>query len=610
MDFVFDFDAALTLFVLAATVVLFITERLRVDLVALLGLGVLLLAGVLEPDLALSGFANPAVVTVAAMFVLSTGLLRSGAGERAGLLLAQAMRSHPVTGILLLMLVVGSVSAFINNTAAVAIMLPIVLGVSRRTGIAASRLLMPLSFASMFGGVCTLIGTSTNLLASQIAQESGQDAIGMFELAPLGLAFFGVGVLYMMTVGRKLIPDRGVPEDLAESFDLGDYLTDLALSEGSQAAGKTLTEVPEIRDLDIDVLEIRRGKDQRNITLPLPDARLRPRDVLRVRGSLEAIRSLARHQDFELLHARRFREKDLQGGKAGEDLEEGGLRLLEVVIPPGSGLEGSTLEESKFRNEYGATVLAIRHRGKLQRERLKSTRLIAGDTLLLEIKRERLPQLRAGRDLVVVSDVEVRRLREKRLLVAVGILVAVVASAASGLLPIVSASVVGCLAMVLTRCLTLDEAYQAIDWKIIFLLGGVIGLGRALESSGLAGVGASLLVDHFQVFGPIVVLSGFYLLTSLLTESMSNNATVVLLAPIALGTAGALGVDPRPFLIAVTVAASASFMTPVGYQTNTLIYGPGRYRFSDFVKVGGPLNVIFWILATVLIPLIWPLTPV
>ncbi|MDA8017835.1 MAG: SLC13 family permease [Thermoanaerobaculia bacterium] len=610
MAFEFGFQAALTLAVLVATVVLFVTERLRVDLVALLALGVLLVAGVLEPAVALSGFANPAVVTVAAMFVLSSGLLRSGAGERAGLLLARAMRRRPTLGLLLLMVTVGSVSAFINNTAAVAIMLPIVLGVSRRIGIAASRLLMPLSFASMFGGVCTLIGTSTNLLASQIAQDSGLAAISMFELAPLGLAFFAAGVTYMMTVGRKLIPDRGVSEDLAESFGLGDYLTDLALSDGSSAAGRTLTQVPEIRDLDLDVLEIRRGEDQRNVTLPLPDARLRPGDVLRVRGSLEAIRSLAAHEDFELLHARRFRDRDLEGRAPGEKVEDGALRLLEAVVPPGSGLEGSTLEESQFRTEYGATVLAIRHRGKLRRERIKSTRLIAGDTLLLEIKRERLPQLRGGKDLVVVSDVEVRTLQERRLLVAVVILVAMVASAASGLLPIVSAAVAGCLAMVLTRCLTLDEAYQAIDWKIIFLLGGVIGLGRALESSGLAGAAAGFLVDHFQVLGPIAVLSGFYLLTSLLTESMSNNATVVLLGPIAVGTAGALGVDPRPFLVAVTAAASASFMTPVGYQTNTLIYGPGRYRFSDFIKVGGPLNLLFWILATFLIPLIWPLTPV
>lgn len=595
---------------LGATVVLFVTERLRVDLVALLGLGVLLVSGVLEPAVALSGFANPAVVTVAAMFVLSTGLLRSGAGERAGLLLASAMRRRPQVGILLLMVVVGAVSAFINNTAAVAIMLPIVLGVSRRTGIAASKLLMPLSFASMFGGVCTLIGTSTNLLANQIVQEAGLPAISMFELAPLGLAFSVVGVAYMMTAGRWLIPDRGVPDDLAESFGLGDYLTDLALSDGSGAADRTLMDVPEIRDLDVDVIEIRRGPDQRNVTLPLPDVRLRTSDVLRVRGSVDALRALADMDDFELLHSGRFREQDLAGGDPDEELEDGAMGLVEVVIPPGSGLEGSTLEESRFRNEYGATVLAIRHRGKLRRERLKSTRLIPGDTLLVEIKRERLAQLRASHDLVVVSDLELGNLRQKRLVVAVGILVAVVASAATGLLPIVSAAVAGCLVMVLTRCLTLDEAYQAIDWKIVFLLGGVIGLGRALETSGLAGAAAGLLVDHFEVFGPIVVLSGFYLLTSLLTEAMSNNATVVLLAPIAVGTAGALGVDPRPFMIAVTVAASASFMTPVGYQTNTLIYGPGRYRFSDFVKVGGPLNVLFWILATILIPIIWPLQAV
>ena len=327
--------------------VLFITERLRVDLVALLGLGVLLVAGVLEPAVALSGFANPAVVTVAAMFVLSTGLLRSGAGERAGLVLARAMRRRPRVGILFLMLTVGAVSAFINNTAAVAIMLPIVLGVSRRTGIAASKLLMPLSFSSMFGGVCTLIGTSTNLLASQIAEESGLPAISMFELAPLGLAFSGFGVLYMMTIGRKLLPDRGVPDDLTKSFDLGDYLTDLALAEGSGAIGKTLVEIPEIRDLDVDILEIRRGPEGRSLVLPLPDVTLRVGDVLRIRGSLAAIKALSDDSDFELLHASRGRDEE-QG--------DGELRLVEVVLPPGSWLEGSTIEERRFRNVYGEVI--------------------------------------------------------------------------------------------------------------------------------------------------------------------------------------------------------------------------------------------------------------
>ena len=593
-----SFEIALTLVVLIGAVVLFVTEKVRVDVVGLLAMAILLGAGVLDTESALAGFSNPATVTVAAMFVLSAGLLKTGAGDIAGRVLAKLFERNLTLGLLALMFAVGTVSAFINNTAAVAILLPIVLGVATKIGISPSKLLMPLSFASMFGGVCTLIGTSTNLLASEIARQQGAEPFRMFEFAPLGLIFFAVGLIYMLTLGARLIPDRRTPDDLTANFNLSAYLTDVVVKPGSRLAGGQLKDLEMLRELEIEVLEIRRGDERR--PLPRSEVEIEPGDVLRIRTSLETIRQLQGGSDIDFAPAVKWRDAELQAKD---------VVLVEVVIPAGSGLVGRTLERSQFRNIFGATVLAIRHRGQTLQTRLKKVVLRAGDTLLLEARTGRLGQLRQSRDLIFVSESQLGRLRPNKLLPAALILLAVVGTASIGLVPIVVSSLLGAVAMVLTRCLTIEEGYAAIDWKIIFLLAGVLGLGRALEETG----GAAFIADHvvtaFAWMGPIAVLSAFYLLTSLLTEAMSNNATVVLLAPVAIVTAGALGVDSRPFLMAVTFAASASFMTPVGYQTNTLIYGPGRYRFSDFIRVGLPLNVAFWLLATLLIPAIWPLEP-
>lgn len=594
-----NFEILVTLVVLVGAVTLFVTEKLRVDIVGLLAMATLLGFGVLSPDSALAGFSNPATVTVAAMFILSAGLLKTGAGDVAGQVLARLAERNLALGILALMVSVGAVSAFINNTAAVAILLPIVLGVATKIEVSPSKLLMPLSFASMFGGVCTLIGTSTNLLASEIAVQNGAEPFTMFEFAPLGLVFFAVGLVYMMTLGARLIPDRRSPEDLTSTFGLADYLTDVVVTAGSRLAGTQLKDLELLRELEIDVIEIRRGEERQ--PLPRSEAILGEGDILRIRANLEAIRRLQEGEDVDFAPAVKWRDSEL----AAQDIV-----LVEVVIPAGSDLVGRSLERSQFRNIYGATVLAIRHEGATLHERLKKVVLRAGDTLLLEARRGRLGQLRQSRELIFVSESQLGGSRPHKFLPAALILLAVVGTASAGVMPIVVSSLLGAVAMVVTRCLSIEEAYAAVDWKIIFLLAGVLGLGRALEETGGAALIADQVVSGFSWMGPVAVLSAFYLLTSLLTEAMSNNATVVLLAPVAMVTAAALGVDSRPFLMAVTFAASASFMTPVGYQTNTLIYGPGRYRFSDFIRVGLPLNVIFWILATLLIPVIWPLEAV
>ena len=588
------FEIVLVLAILAGAVACFATERLPVDLVALLVLSALLGSGILTPEQAVSGFSNTATVTVAAMFVLSAGLVRTGVVGLLGKRLTSVGRLGLRPTLIALMALIGVVSAFINNTAAVAIFLPIVLGLARDSGISPSKLLIPLSFASMFGGVCTLIGTSTNILVSSIAAQHGLSPFGMFELSPLGLVLFAVGALYLLTAGVRIIPDRRAGADLAQSYGMGDYMTEILVLPESPAVGRLLRESPLVRDLDLDVLEIQRG----GRLLPAPGAEtvLAADDLLRVRCDVRKIRQAEKQKGIVLKSGLKWRDEDLRSSEAS---------LLEAVIVPGSALEGKTLKEAGFRQMYGGTALAIRHRGEVMRERLGMTRLQSGDVLLVEVRRDRVDALKRNPDFVVVSEIGLDEPRRGKLLLALAIVAGVVGAAALELLPILGSAILGSVLLVLTRCLTLDEAYKAIEWRVVFLLGGILPLGIALETTGAARLLSSLLVDTIGAWGPVALLSAFYLLTSLLTEAMSNNATAALLAPIAISAAASLGVDPRPFLVAVTFAASASFMTPVGYQTNTLIYGPGHYRFGDFLRIGTPLNLLFWLIATLLIPYFW-----
>jgi di/tricarboxylate transporter len=593
-------EIVIVLIFLVVAVVLFATERLPVDLVAMLVMSALILSGVITAAEGIAGFSNPATITIGAMFVLSAGLFKTGAVNFVGEWLARLGRRSFWLVLVALMLLVGVLSSFLNNTAVVAVLLPVVLGVARETNVGASRLLMPLSFASMFGGVCTLIGTSTNILVSAVAEQHGLPAFGMFEFTPFGIVIFAVGTIYMLTVGVRLIPDRRTSADPARSFRINDYLTDIQLLPDSVSVGWRLGDSPLVRELNVVVSEI--SRDGEHVALPPPDTILRAGDVLRVRASAEKIKRLERRVGVRLRSG--LRERDTKafvtdGDDAGETV------LVEAVLAPHTTLRGKTIKELRFYDAFNAVVLAIRHSGKLLRGNLNNTKLHAGDALLLEIKRDHLNELKDNNSFVVVSEIDLPRFRPAKIVPAVVIVAGVVISAALGLLPIVASAVIGSVLLILFKCLTPEEAYAAIDWRIIFLLAGVLTLGVALEKTGAATLLSSFIVGAFGDWGPVVMLSVLYLLTSLLTEAMSNNATAALLAPVAIATAETLNVSPRPFLVAVAFAASASFMTPVGYQTNTLIYGTGQYKFSDFLRIGAPLNLIFWILATLLIPRFW-----
>ena len=574
-----------------SAVILFATEKLPVDLTAMIIMSAMLLSGIITAEDAISGFSNPATVTVGAMFILSAGLFKTGAVNVVGNLLARVGKISFWLVLVVMMLVVGTLSAFINNTAAVAIFLPVALAIARDCKVGPGRLLMPLSFASMFGGVCTLVGTSTNILVSSIAERHGLAPIGMFEPTQLGLIFFVAGAAYMLLLGVRMIPDRVSGEERGPVFGSGEYQTEIVLEPEARSVGKVLSQSPLLQDLVIKGVDVfREGK---RLEEPADTLLLQTGDHLKVRCDLENFRKLKERRGIAL--------RQRSGAAKSEEAV-----LVEAVVAPGSTLDGRSLQQARFRSRYGLQALAIRHRNNVRREHLEEVQLKAGDVLLFEVEQHHLEQLREDKTFVLVSQVELPVFRKSRMLTAVAIVTGVVAAAASGFIPIVAGAIIGCILLVMTRCITLDEAYRSINWQVIFLLAGVLTLGTGLEKTGAARLLGGLMVETLGSLGPMALVSGIYLATSILTELMSNNATAALLAPIAIAAAESQGIDSRPLLMAITFAASASFMTPVGYQTNTLIYGPGQFRYADFLRVGTPLNIMFWLLATFLIPHYWP----
>ncbi len=583
-------DGLLVTAILVGIVVLFVSEKYRLDIVAMLGLGVLLALGLVTLEDGFSGFSNPATLTVAAMFVLSAGLQKTGATAVVGRMMVRYSRNH-FAALVVIMVAVTVMSAFVNNTAAVAVFIPLVTILATRRKIAASKLLIPLSYASQFGGVCTLIGTSTNLLVSSISAEAGYGEFSMFEFSRMGLILFAAGVAYFLIFGRWLLPDRQ-PHELATSYHLGEYVTELRIRHKSPLVGKSVLESRLGEDHDIRVLGVLNAGEEG--WAPLRRV-LQPDDVLLVHGSLPDLMRLRGTMGLRIDADFKLRDERLQS----ED-----LRLVEALVAPGSDLIGHTLKEVDFRNRYKALVLAMQRRGKTINDRLGSVRLGLGDALLIQAHGTQIRELRRDADFIVLGEVPGGTLRHKAPL-AIGILLAVVGLAAFDVVPIPVTAVLGCVALVMTRILEPEDIYRSINWQVIFLLAGVLPLGIAMHTSGAAGFLASQVVSLVGDMGPVAVLAAIYLLAAIMTETMSNAAAAVLLAPIAISTAGHLGVDPKPFLMAITFAASTGFSTPVGYQTNTMIYNPGGYRYVDFLRAGVPLNILFCILSTIFIPRLW-----
>jgi di/tricarboxylate transporter len=590
-----DLDALLTLAVLVGAVVLFISEKLPVDVVAMLVLASLLVLGLVSPDEALSGFSSEATITVAAMFVLSAGLAHTGALLPIGRLFGRVKR--PWLFLILLMAVIGPISAFVNNTAAVAVFLPMVLAATAANRQSPSQVLIPLSYAAQMGGVCTLIGTSTNLLVNSMAKDLGHPGFGLFDFAPLGLITMGAGFVYLLLFRHWLLPHHP-PSGITETYELGKYITELRVMAGSPLIGRSVSQSQLAEKHSVYVLEMLRGDEKH--WAPRAE-QLREGDVLLVRGDWEKLKALKDSTKLEL--DTEFKLQDSQfTGEEGDAAQV----LVEAMVAPGARLIGQNLAQLDFQWNYNATVLALHRRGEVLREKIKDVTLNVGDVLLMLCPRAELEAIRANSNLVVLNERGQAKLPKSKALLSVAIMIAAVTVAALGWLPIVASSILGGIALVATRCIGNDQAYQAVDWRVIVLLAGVIPLGIAMQKSGLAQGAADMTVGLVGGFGPLAVLAAVYLITALLTEMMSNNAAAVLITPIAFTTAVSLDVSPTPFLVAVLFAASTSFATPVGYQTNTMVYNAGNYRFVDFMKIGIPLNLLFWGIAVYYIPVFFP----
>ncbi|UCF31913.1 MAG: sodium-coupled transporter [bacterium] len=589
-----DLNIFLVLMVVIAAMVVFISGRLRVDLGALCVLGALLLLGLIEPGQALEGFASSATATVAAMFVLSAGLVRTGWVQWLVRRLGSLAGRSEARLLMVLCLAIAALSAFIINTATVAIFIPVAVALSNQRNISPSRVLMPLSFASQFGGVCTLIGTSTNILVSAIAVTYGLEPFAIFEFAPLGIVMSAVGILYLVLVTPRLIPARKGEPDQVDRYRLVDYLAEVQVGENSPLVGDLWDDGAAGNEKDVSLVEIIRGG---KATSRASRTNVREGDILLLHGHLDEILRLQERYGLKLPGEERLSSRALQSHE---------VKLVEALVPPGSHFVGRTVKASNIRRRFGCMVLAVQRRGKVMREQIEDIELDSGDSLLLQGGSDDIERILKSDDLIVTNELTEMFLRKDKAAIAVGILLAVVGIAAFNVMPIMTAALLGGIGMVLTGCLTIEEAYQAIDWKVIFLLGGIIPLGIAIDQSGTASWLANTVLEPFVGFGPLVVLSVIYLTTALLTEAMSNNAAAVLLAPMAISLGMAMDVDPRPLLMAITFAASTSFATPIGYKTNTMIYAPGGYRFLDFTIVGGPLNFLFWGIAVLLIPVIWP----
>jgi len=595
-------DQIFVLALLGVVVVLYITRWVPLEVTSLLVPPVLFAGGILDVKHALSGFSNSATVTIACMFVLSAGLYRTGALDLLTQLLKRHARGSPLRLLLLMALTVPFISAVMNNIPVVAMLLPVVLALARDMDVKPSRLLIPMSYFAILGGTCTLIGTGTNILVddlyrqSQAAAGEAATGFGMFEFTPLGVVLLVAGAAFVLLLGRRLLPDRTSLSALLPTERSAQFLTEILVDKDSPLVGQRVGDVFAYRG-PVSLLELVR-KEQVLIGREAKDLALEAGDTMVLTGKPK--------ETAEFLEKVQVR---VQTGGKQADLPEtraGELMLGEAVVLPESRFVGRRLGALALHTRYGVKVLSIQRGGRHQQQNLRNTILRAGDVLLVQASEQGFAALRDTEAVLLVEGLDQAVRRQKRVWVAVAIVTAVVFGGAFGGMPIVVWAIAGAALMIATRCLRVDEATRSLDVPVLLLLVGTIPLGTALEQTGLARDFVAALRRLVGDLHPAVVLSVLYLFTSVITEFLSNKATAILLAPVAIQLASQLGVSERPFLFAICYAASASFMTPFGYPTNLIVMGPGGYRFTDYPRIGVPLNLIVWILSSLLIPVLWP----
>ena len=596
-------DIIIVLFIILLAFVLFVSETLPIDVVAITVLSMLLITGQLTPAEGISGFSNPAVITIAILFVLSHALQKTGVLEYLVIKINQLVSRSLVIGLAVYLVSIALASALVNNTAIVAIFMPVTIRMAEKYHISPSKVLMPLSYAAILGGTLTLIGTSTNLLVNSIFVKSGPyTPLGMFEFSRYGIFLLVVGLTYVVLIAYRILPSRTVTSSLTKSYHMGGYLTELKIGDDSPLLGGTTLDRQISQNYDVTILGIQRNK--KLLSTNLRETPLEKGDILLVRGSVENFFRMKEVEQVYMLTDEKLNQEELT--------KEENL-LVECLLTNQSELVGQSLKEANFRRRFGSFVLAIRREGDILRKKIAHVILRSFDTLLVYGSREKIREMRDSGGFIVLTELE-RSLRKHRFWwLSIIVIIGAVLLAALSLVPILKGVIIGLAILLVARVITPLEAYNAINWQIIVLIGCLIPLGIAIQSSGTAILIGNTMVNLLQ-FVPeyqqaIFLLAMIYLVAMILTEVSSNAATAIIMTPIALAASAKLGLDPRPFIFAICFAASASFITPIGYQTNLMVYGPGGYKFSDYIRVGLPLSITLWVMAVILIPMLWPFTP-
>ncbi|MGB7395904.1 MAG: SLC13 family permease [Pricia sp.] len=585
-------DLILTFCIIGIGVFLFVKDYFSIDTTSILIMALFIVAGVLSPEEGFAGFNHPATLTLGCIFVVSGGIFNSGLLDGLSHRIVKLAKIHYSVALVTFCLLSGVFSAFINDTAVVALLLPIALTVCRETGISPGKLLMPISFAALFGGTCTLIGTSTNILVSSYAKKFGLEEFGMFEFSGAAICLLLVGFAYLFFVGPFLLPKSKENEHLTKKAE--EYITELEVTKDSPDNNRSVVKSTLVQNFDVRILFIvRNGVLNHQIG---PETILLEGDILKV---------IVPPAGFNrLLNAKGYR---VVGDKRKEtDQKDDNYRLYEIILPFGSTLTGSSLLTLKFSQKYNLSVLAIRQRNEIIMDKLAKVALREGDMLLVLGKQETIDRLESQKLIVTLSEYEKKRINYKKAVPAVLIGIGVILVAALNWTSILISAMVGALLMILTGVLKPNEAYKAVEWKVIFMMAGVLSMGAALEKTGGAELIAQFIETNLGQYDARITLSIIYLVSFVSTNLISSKATAALMAPVVISLAAAMDVSYRPFLVAVMFACSLTFMTPMSYPTNTMVYAPGNYKFNDFLRFGTPLNLITWVAASFVIPYFFP----